>query len=386
MARHTHTILLASAMLSLGLAAGGHLQSLRLTGQANAVGYGNTQPYGSADPLIQSGQHIARLSGEIMPAAVHIQATMRKSTGTRVEETGSGVLMRSNKVKGLFVVTNNHVIGTAQLSEIDLRTQDGREIHPTRVYRDTETDIAVLQIQDFGAVTGTWGDSDDIGIGNYVLAVGSPFGLSQSITMGIVSAKGRRDLTLTDDRSVTNQDFIQTDAAINPGNSGGPLIDVQGHVVGINTAIASNSGGNEGIGFSIPSNLARRVFEQLIQYGRVHRAYLGVELDDDFDRTTAERLGMKRAVGARVTKVYRSRQKTPAEVAGVRPDDVIVNFNGVSVIDENHLINLVSLADVGRLVQIEVYRAGRRQSLQLKLTDREHYQTAADARGSFLTR
>jgi serine protease Do len=386
MARHTHTILLASAMLSLGLAAGGHLQSLQLTRQANAVNYNTTQPYGSAEPLIQSGQHIARLSGEIMPAAVHIQATMRKSTGTRVEETGSGVLMRSNKVKGLFVVTNNHVIGTAQLSEIDLRTQDGREFHPTQVYRDGETDIAVLQIRDFGAVTGTWGDSDDVGIGNYVLAVGSPFGLSQSITMGIVSAKGRRDLTLTDDRSVTNQDFIQTDAAINPGNSGGPLIDVQGHVVGINTAIASNSGGNEGIGFSIPSNLARHVFEQLINYGRVRRAYLGVELDDNFDGPTAQRLGMKRAVGARVTKVYKARQRTPAELAGVRPDDVIVNFNGVSVIDENHLINLVSLADIGQPVQIEVFRGGRRQALQLKLTDREHYQTALDAGGSFLTR
>ncbi|MDG2128669.1 MAG: trypsin-like peptidase domain-containing protein [Fuerstiella sp.] len=386
MARHTHTILIASAMLSIGLAAGGHLQSLQLTHQANAVNYNNRQPYGSAEPLIQSGQHIARLSGEIMPAAVHIQATMRKSSGTRVEETGSGVLMRSNKVKGLFVVTNNHVIGTAQLSEIDLRTQDGREFHPIRAYRDGETDIAVLQIQDFGAVTGTWGDSDDVGIGNYVLAVGSPFGLSQSITMGIVSAKGRRDLTLTDDRSVTNQDFIQTDAAINPGNSGGPLIDVQGNVVGINTAIASNSGGNEGIGFSIPSNLARTVFEQLIKYGRVRRAYLGVELDDNFDAPTAQRLGMKRAFGARVTKVYRARQRTPAEIAGVRPDDVIVNFNGVSVIDENHLINLVSLADIGQPVQIEVFRGGRRQSLQLKLTDREHYQTALDAGGSFLTR
>ena len=386
MARHTHTILLASAMLSLGLAAGGHLQSLQLTRQANAVNFSNAQPYGSAEPLIQSGQHIARLSSEIMPAAVHIQATMRKSTGTRVEETGSGVLMRSNKVKGLFVVTNNHVIGTAQLSEIDLRTQDGREFHPTRVYRDGETDIAVLQIKDFGAVTGSWGDSDEVGIGNYVLAVGSPFGLSQSITMGIVSAKGRRDLTLTDDRSVTNQDFIQTDAAINPGNSGGPLIDVQGQVVGINTAIASNSGGNEGIGFSIPSNLARNVFEQLIKYGRVRRAYLGVELDDNFDGPTAHRLGMPRAVGARVTKVYKTRQRTPAEIAGVRPDDVIVNFNGVSVIDENHLINLVSLAEIGHPVQIEVFRGGRRQSLQLKLTDREHYQTALDAGGSFLTR
>jgi len=373
-------------MLSIGLAAGGHLSALRLSEQANAVPAEAEQPYGRVSSLVESGQHISRISASVMPSAVHIQAVRRETDGRRVEETGSGVFMRSKSVKGLFIITNNHVVRGAELSTIDLKTNDGREIHPIRVYRDLETDIAVLQVNDFAASTGKWGDSDQIGIGNFVLAVGSPFGLSQSVTMGIVSAKGRRDLTLTDDRSVTNQDFIQTDAAINPGNSGGPLIDMFGNVVGINTAIASNSGGNEGIGFSIPSNLARHVFENLLTHGKVRRAYLGVELDNSFNVESARRLGMDRRYGARVLKVYRTRQPTPAAVAGVRPDDVIVSFNGVPVLDENHLINLVSLADIGQPIQIEVFRTGRRQSLQLKLTDRDSYRTAEESGGSFLTR
>lgn len=374
-------------MLALGLAIGGHLDSLKLTSEATAVPSPiESSAYNSAAPLVQSGEHIARVSTEVMPSAVHIQATRRETDGRRVEETGSGVMMRSSKVKGLFVITNNHVIRGAELSAIDLLTFDGRELHPQKVYRDLETDIAVLQIAEMPMTTGTWGDSDQVSIGNFVLAVGSPFGLSQSVTMGIVSAKGRRDLTLTEDRSVTNQDFIQTDAAINPGNSGGPLIDMHGQVVGINTAIASNSGGNEGIGFSIPSNLAKHVFEQLVGYGRVRRAYLGVELDNNFTSDSALRLGLPKAQGARVTKVYRSNTPTPAALAGVRADDVIISFNGVPVADENHLINLVSLAEIDNPVQIEVFRAGRRQSLQIKLTDRYTYQSAEEASGSFLTR
>ncbi len=203
--------------------------------------------------------------------------------------------------------------------------------------------------------------------------------------MGIVSAKGRRDLSLTADQSVINQDFIQTDTAINPGNSGGPLIDMKGTVVGINTAIASNSGGNEGIGFSIPSNLVRRVFDQMIAYGRVRRAYLGVELDNNFTDEAASRLGMSRARGARITRVY-SQRSSPAVAAGLRPDDVIVSFNGVEVIDENHLINLVSLSDIGTAVKIEVYRARQTNEMSVTLTDRDDYRTAEDARNTFNTR
>jgi serine protease Do len=155
--------------------------------------------------------------------------------------------------------------------------------------------------------------------------------------------------------------------------------------VGINTAIASNGGGNEGIGFSIPSNLAARVFEQLVVHGRVRRAYLGVELDNDFNQSTAQRLGLDRSRGARIMRVYNV-QNSPANRAGLRIDDVIVSFNGVEIEDENHLINLVSLSEVGTAVDMELMRGGRRLRVQVQLTDREMYRQTEDPRTSFNTR
>ena len=387
MARRQTSILASIGMLSIGLAIGGHLESLRLTQSARAVSeegnYENRIPANAA-ALVESGNHISDIADAVMPSAVHIQA-IRVETERKVEETGSGVLMRSKSVRGLFVITNNHVIRGAENPAIDIVLADGSTVHPQKVFRDAESDIAIVQIPDGGHSTARWGDSDSVKIGHFVLAVGSPFGLSQSVTMGIVSAKGRRDLSLTSDQSVTNQDFIQTDAAINPGNSGGPLIDMYGSVVGINTAIASNSGGNEGIGFSIPSNLVRHVFDQLVQHGKVRRAYLGVELDNNFTDAAAQRLGLTRSLGARIVRVY-SHKSSPAVIAGLRPDDVIVSFNGVKVIDENHLINLVSLSDIGSSVRMEVYRQRQQTQLSVLLTDRDDYRTAEQAAETFMTR
>jgi len=385
MARRGNTVLWSVGMISIGLAVGGHLNALRMTASVQAVPAAALAVSSGADVLMLSGEHIAQISESVMPCAVHIQAVRRESDGRKIEETGSGVVMRSQSVNGFFVVTNNHVIRGARLEDIDLRLPDGRETNPARIYRDAETDIAVMQLRETGLRSALWANSDDLQIGHYVLAVGSPFGLSRSVTMGIVSATGRRDLSLTDDDSVTNQDFLQTDAAINPGNSGGPLVDMNGHVVGVNTAIASNSGGNEGIGFSIPSNLARHVFEHLVRYGKVRRGYLGVELDSSFDQTTASRLGMIRARGARVTRVNR-RPTTPASRAGIRPDDIIVSFNGVEVDDENHLISLVGIATIGEPVNIKVMRRGRPVDVEVTLTDRDSYRSTADAAGPFLTR
>lgn len=387
MARRQTSILASIGMLSIGLAIGGHLESLRLTQSARAVteeGKYEARIPPSAAALVESGNHISGIADSVMPSAVHIQA-IRAEAERKVEETGSGVLMRSKSVRGLFVITNNHVIRGAENAAIDVILADGSKVHPQKVYRDTESDIAIIQIPDGGQPTARWGDSNSVNIGHFVLAVGSPFGLSQSVTMGIVSAKGRRDLSLSSDQSVTNQDFIQTDAAINPGNSGGPLIDMYGSVVGINTAIASNSGGNEGIGFSIPSNLVRHVFDQMVEHGKVRRAYLGVELDNNFTDATAQRLGLSRAVGARIVRVY-SHQSSPAVMAGLRPDDVIVSFNGVKVIDENHLINLVSLSDIGSSVRMEIYRQRQTTLHTVLLTDRDDYRSAEQAPETFLTR
>lgn len=387
MARRQKSILASIGMLSIGLAIGGHLESLRLTQSARAVSedanYEARIP-ASAAALVDGGNHISDIADAVMPSAVHIQA-IRVEAERKVEETGSGVLMRSKAVRGLFVITNNHVIRGAENAAIDIVLADGQKVHPQKVFRDAESDIAIIEIPDGGQPTARWGDSNQVKIGHFVLAVGSPFGLSQSVTMGIVSAKGRRDLSLTADQSVTNQDFMQTDAAINPGNSGGPLVDMNGNVVGINTAIASNSGGNEGIGFSIPSNLVRHVFDQMVQHGKVRRAYLGVELDNNFTDAAAQRLGMSRSLGARIVRVY-SHKNSPAIVAGLRPDDVIVSFNGVKVIDENHLINLVSLSDIGSSIRIEVYRQRKTVLHTVLLTDRDDYRTAEQAAETFMTR
>jgi len=387
MARRQKSILASIGMLSIGLAIGGHLESLRLTQSARAVSEETNREAhipAAAVALLDGGNHISDIADSVMPSAVHIQA-IRVEAERKVEETGSGVLMRSKSVRGLFVITNHHVIRGAENAAIDIMLADGSKVHPQKVFRDAESDIAIIEIPDGGQPTARWGDSNEIKIGHFVLAVGSPFGLSQSVTMGIVSAKGRRDLSLTADQTVTNQDFMQTDAAINPGNSGGPLVDMNGNVIGINTAIASNSGGNEGIGFSIPSNLVRHVFDQMVQHGKVRRAYLGVELDNNFTDAAAQRLGMSRTQGARIVRVY-SHKNSPAVTAGLRPDDVIVSFNGVKVIDENHLINLVSLSDIGSSIRIEVYRQRKTVLHTVLLTDRDDYRTAEQAAETFMTR
>lgn len=318
--------------------------------------------------LVAGGQHLAKIAQVTTPSVVHIQSERSSERGGRVEETGSGVIMQSSKVRGLFIVTNRHVVANARLKDISIHLHDGRVIRPTRVWTDEATDIATMKIDAPNLIPARWGDSDDVEIGHMVLAMGSPFGLSKSITYGIISAKGRRALNLGGGRSVLNQDFLQTDAAINPGNSGGPLIGLNGRVIGINTAIASNSGGNEGIGFSIPSNLARRVVDQLLLYGKVRRAYLGVKLDSEFDADAARRLRLDRVRGARVMEVY---PNTPAAKASLQFDDVILSFEGREVLDENHLINLVSLTPVGREVRLKVMRNGRVTNLDVLLADRE---------------
>ena len=317
--------------------------------------------------LLEAGRHLAKVAAAVSPSVVHILAEHRGSSGM-VEETGSGVVMSSPKSRDLFVLTNRHVILSARLNQIAIHLHDGRVIHPASKLEDKATDVAVLVVNAPDLKPGRWGDSDNLDIGHIVLATGSPFGLSESVTMGIISAKGRRSLDLGNGREVINQDFLQTDAAINPGNSGGPLIDLQGRVVGINTAIASQGGGNEGIGFSIPINLARYVADQLFEHGRVQRGFLGVLLDENFDDAAAKRYGFDRRRGARVAQVY---SDTPAAEAGIQVDDLILSFKGIEIEDENHLIHLVSLTELNRPVRLIVMRNGRQLPLNITLMDRD---------------
>jgi serine protease Do len=213
------------------------------------------------------------------------------------------------------------------------------------------------------------GNSDRLEIGDFVLAVGSPFGLSHSVTFGIISAKGRRDLHL-DDAGLRFQDFLQTDAAINPGNSGGPLCNLRGEVIGINTAIATNSGRNEGIGFAIPINMFMAVARQLVETGQVVRAFLGVTLDARFGAALAAEIGLPGLMGARVTALTPG---SPAETARLQPGDVILEIDGTKVEDDLHLINLVGLLGVGKTVPLVIFRDGKTISTTVQLGDRSKF-------------
>ena len=205
---------------------------------------------------------------------------------------------------------------------IHIKLSDGRQISPTKVWSDAGTDVAIMAVAAPNLVPARIGDSDTIDIGDFVLAVGSPFGLSHSVTFGIISAKGRRDLELGDER-IQFQDFLQTDAAINPGNSGGPLLNLRGEVVGMNTAIATSSGGSEGIGFTIPINMAMSIARQLIEKGTVVRAFLGVTLDPSFTEQVAANLGLPQVEGCACDRHHAQFAGRGRETASRRRDSRI---------------------------------------------------------------
>jgi serine protease Do len=302
----------------------------------------------------------------VRPTVVHIEADKLDNTigkigpKDHVEEAGSGYIARLNDHD--YVLTNRHVIKDAANKDIKIRLADGRVLHPTRVWSDPETDIAVMAVEANGLIPVRFGNSDQLEIGDFVLAVGSPFGLSHSITFGIISATGRRDLILGE--NVKFQDFLQTDAAINPGNSGGPLINLRGEVIGMNTAIASSSGHNEGIGFSIPVNMVTFVARQLVEKNAVARAQLGVQLDRKFDPAMMVSLGLSAPRGARVSKVIAG---TPAEAVKMQVGDVVLEFAGVAVEDDDHLINLVGMTEANREVPVVILRGDKQFKVNIRL-------------------
>lgn len=310
----------------------------------------------------------------VAPTVVYIEAEIpgrpRPSHADTVpmEEAGSGVIVKFKD--GFYVLTARHVIRNTPPQRIKIYLDDGRRIYPTRIWQDQDTDIAVLAISARNLAATPLGDSDRVEVGDFVLAVGSPFGLKQTVTFGIVSAKGRRDLILGN-AEIRFQDFIQTDAAINPGNSGGPLINLRGQVVGINTAIASNSGRNEGIGFAVPINMVVFVARQLIETGRVARAFLGVTLDTNFGPAMAAELGLPRPIGARVSGIT---ENSPAEKAQLQPGDIILQFDGNSIEDDRHLINLVSLTEIGKSVKLLVLRDGESMLVEVAVGDRSQFE------------
>jgi serine protease Do len=267
---------------------------------------------------------------------------------------GSGVVV----TKDGYILTNNHVVENAD--EIKVGLNDGRDLPAKIVGTDSKSDVAVLKIEANDLAPLSLADSDKIEVGDLVLAVGNPFGIGQTVTMGIVSATGRATLGLD------YEDFIQTDAAINPGNSGGALVDADGRLIGINTAILSRSGGNQGIGFAIPSNLARSVMENLIKNGRVIRGYMGL-LPQDVTPDLAQQFNLPENTGGALVAEVTS--KSPAEKAGLKNGDIITEFNGKPVKDARHLRLQVAQVAPGTKVPVKVVRDGESKTLDVVLKE-----------------
>jgi len=271
----------------------------------------------------------------------------------REQSLGSGVIVSPEG----YVLTNNHVVDGA--TDIRVTLSDKRELKAQIVGTDPKTDVAVLKLDGSNFPAITLGDSSKVQVGDYALAIGDPFGVGQTVTMGIVSAKGRGNLGIED-----YEDFIQTDAPINPGNSGGALVNDRGELVGINTAILSHgSGGNEGIGFAIPINLARNVMGQILDHGKVTRGYLGVVVQP-ITPAMAKDLGLNQLQGALVGDVS---LRGPAQASGVQRGDVILEINGNTVNDSNELRNTVSMMQPGETVKLRISRNGSTRDINVKL-------------------
>ncbi|HEY7524486.1 MAG TPA: trypsin-like peptidase domain-containing protein, partial [Candidatus Limnocylindrales bacterium] len=283
-------------------------------------------------------------------------------------EAGSGVIIeRGGKA---YALTNRHVIKNSGLKNIKIQLADGRVLHPTKVWEDSGTDVAVMQIEGGELVPARIGNSDALEIGDLVLAIGSPFGLSHSVTSGIISAKGRRDLQLGDD-GLRYQDFLQTDAAINPGNSGGPLLDAAGNVIGVNTAVARDS---NGIGFAIPVNIARPIMQQALAGQDLARPYIGIHyVPINAEVAKEENLPVKS--GALINTADGTVQAavepgSPAADAGLREGDIVTAIEGQAVDDEHPLNALLTQYAPGQSVDLQILRNGNTETVAVTLGTR----------------
>jgi Do/DeqQ family serine protease len=331
-------------------------------------------PAGAGIPEAAGVPSLAPMLNEVTPGVVNIAVRSRvaedaenplfndpffrrffnapRQRDRRVQATGSGVIV--DAAQG-YVLTNNHVVDKAET--IEVTTKDNRHFAAKLVGRDSETDIAVLKIEGGNLRAVPLGDSDRLQVGDFVVAIGNPFGLGQTVTSGIVSALGR-SLGIEG-----YEDFIQTDASINPGNSGGPLVDLRGHLVGINTAILAPGGGNIGIGFAVPINMARNAMEQIIRTGAVKRGRIGVTIQD-LTPELAVTLGARHSEGAVISGVEAS---SSADRAGLRPGDIIVAIDGAPIRGAGQLRNRLGFTPINNQIALTVERAGAERNVQLRI-------------------
>jgi len=356
----------------LALVFAGVVAGLALTAHFGIMSTGNAV----SAPVVKGNEELIRISSglaniaeAVTPSVVNISTTktvkqenpfgndpfFKKFFGEQFgnkefkeRSLGSGVIVGSDG----YIVTNNHVVAGAQ--EIKVALSDKRIFKGKVVGTDPRTDVAVVKIEASGLPAITWADSDRLKAGEMVMAIGSPFGLSRSVTMGIISAVGRANIGISD-----YEDFIQTDAAINPGNSGGALVNMKGELVGLNTAIFSETGGYQGIGFAIPSNMVRQVMDSLIKSGKVVRGWLGISVQD-LTPELAKQFGIEGGAGALVGEVVKD---SPAEKSGLRRGDVVLTFGGKEVSDASHLRNMAASTTAGARIKLGIVREGKKEDV-----------------------
>jgi len=320
--------------------------------------HANSPPMPSLAPMLK----------EVMPAVVHIKTELpparQQSEAAPITPTpppgfamGSGVIVDA---KQGYILTNHHVISDA--TEITVALSDGRSVKAKLIGSDPLSDIAVLQIQAPNLVATPLGNSDNLQVGDYVVAIGNPFGLTQSVTSGIVSALGRNDLGIEG-----YEDFIQTDASINPGNSGGALINIEGQLIGINTAILASKDSNSsiGIGFAIPINMAQSLMLQLIKFGEVRRGLLGI-VAQTITPELAQAFDFKTTKGTLVTHVV---SRSLAEKAGIMPGDILMAINDRAIASPSSMRNAVGLIPVGDTLSLKLWRDNNEKTLQITMVD-----------------
>ena len=381
MMRKNPSLLYGATLILVGLIMGLGISS-ELNWHSKALSRESTISKEAIDILSRTGQAMAEVAAAVKPSVVNISSTKTvKTSGAQSpfaddpffrrffgDEFGHSARPREHKQSALgsgvivdkdgYILTNNHVIKDAD--EIKVKLSDKREFKGKVIGTDPKTDLAVIKIDSNHLPVIRLGDSEKLKIGETVIAIGNPFGLSQTVTSGIVSATGRANVGIAD-----YEDFIQTDAAINPGNSGGALVNVKGELVGINTAIFSTSGGYQGIGFAIPSSMAKVVMNNLIKEGKVVRGWLGVSIQP-VTPELAKQFDIKEDKGALIGDVV---EDSPAEKAGLQSGDVIVEYDGHEVSDPSTLRNIVAGTPPGKKVGLSIIRDGKKKQVDITIAE-----------------